>query len=563
MSVINQVIGRNSTHLQPPFLNLMQTLVERGGPVRIRLGGNTQEFAFMVDDLGDGKAVSKQKAESNNPTETPAVIYTMDLFYLMSNVSSLVDVRWVLGVPFNETDWRLEIAQYGTQILGDKLLALQIGNEPDLYVAHGHRPDTYTPATYSDEFASCGDALDAAGIRTDKYLIGTLIGPSVATGDWRPEDVWDTGFLDRHKDRLGILAVEHYPDNNCFAMYGANGSPKVNQDEFPLFLNHTAPVSLLQPYLNSSALAQGAGLPFYMLETNTASCGGFPGISNSYGAALWALDYGFQLAYSNFSGGMLHVGGQNVFYNVRDSPMSPPGARSAYSEFTLGSIFYSALILSEALGSTGTAQVVDLQGNNGNIYTPQYAVYENGKLARVALFNYVTDANGGNDYTATIRADGLPGSAKVKYLQGGEGGVAAIKDFKYAGQTFGNQFEVDGILRGDLDVQTVACSDGGCAVHVPAPGFALVFLEDDADVADKDAATRTFATTAQTKTLNTATVDPSVLATANGMNGTERGWLGSTSHGSVTDGAVGRVGGGELVWAAVCVVGVSMLYVSV
>ncbi|KAI4522012.1 glycoside hydrolase family 79 protein [Schizophyllum commune Loenen D] len=568
MSVINQVIGRNSTHLQPPFLNLMQTLVERGGPVRIRLGGNTQEFAFMVDDLGDGKAVSKQKAETNNPTETPAVIYTMDLFYLLANVSSLVDVRWVLGVPFNDTDWRLEIAQHGTQVLGDKLLALQVGNEPDLYAAHGHRPDTYTPATYSDEFASCSDALDAAGVRTQNYLIG----PSVATGDWRPEDVWDTGFLDRHRDRLGILAVEHYPDNNCFAMFGANGSPKVNQDEFPLFLNHTAPVSLIQPYLNSSTIARDRGLPFYMLETNTASCGGFPGISNSYGAALWALDYGFQLAYSNFSGGMLHVGGQNVFYNrIRSEPhcfqLAPPGSRSAYSEFTIGSIFYSALILSEALGSTGTAQVVDLQGNNGNIYTPQYAVYENGKLARVALFNYVTDANGGNDYTATIRADGLPGNAKVKYLQGGEGGVAAIKNFKYAGQTFGNQFEVDGILRGDLDVQTISCSDGACAIHVPAPGFALVFLADDADdtdIADKASATKTFATTAQTKTLNTATVDPSVLATANGMNGTERGWLGSTSHGSVTGGARrSRVREGGLGWAAAVVVGVSMLYVLV
>lgn len=43
---------------------------------------------------------------------------------------------------------------------------------------------------------------------------------------------------------------------------------------------------------------------------------GFPGISDSFGAALWALDYGLQMAYSNFSGAMLHVGGQNVFYNV-------------------------------------------------------------------------------------------------------------------------------------------------------------------------------------------------------------------------------------------------------
>jgi len=53
-----------------------------------------------------------------------------------------------------------------------------------------------------------------------------------------------------------------------------------------------------------------------MFETNTASCGGFAGISDSYGAALWAIDYGFQLAYGNFTHGLLHTGGHNAFYNV-------------------------------------------------------------------------------------------------------------------------------------------------------------------------------------------------------------------------------------------------------
>ena len=53
-----------------------------------------------------------------------------------------------------------------------------------------------------------------------------------------------------------------------------------------------------------------------MFETNTASCGGFPGISDTYGAALWSVDYALQLAYANFTHGMLHTGGQNVFYNV-------------------------------------------------------------------------------------------------------------------------------------------------------------------------------------------------------------------------------------------------------
>jgi hypothetical protein len=53
-----------------------------------------------------------------------------------------------------------------------------------------------------------------------------------------------------------------------------------------------------------------------MFETNTASCGGFAGISDTYGAALWGIDYGMQLAYGNFTHGLLHTGGQNAFYNV-------------------------------------------------------------------------------------------------------------------------------------------------------------------------------------------------------------------------------------------------------
>lgn len=53
-----------------------------------------------------------------------------------------------------------------------------------------------------------------------------------------------------------------------------------------------------------------------MFETNTASCGGFAGVSNSFGAALWALDYGMQMAYTNFTHALLHFGGQDVAYNV-------------------------------------------------------------------------------------------------------------------------------------------------------------------------------------------------------------------------------------------------------
>lgn len=111
------------------------------------------------------------------------------------------------------------------------------------------------------------------------------------------------------------LRFSSYPTDNCFARYGV-GSPVNPQDTFQGFLSHKSGINIVAPYLNSTNFAQATGKPFIMMETNSASCGGLPGLSDSFGAALWALDYGLQMAYSNFSGAMLHVGGQNVYYNV-------------------------------------------------------------------------------------------------------------------------------------------------------------------------------------------------------------------------------------------------------
>ena len=148
-----------------------------------------------------------------------------------------------------------------------------------------------------------------------------IIAPSISDTFWSPESLWDTGFLDSYKDSLGTIAIERYPDNNCAAAFP---SPQTAdqivdpQERFPKYLNHKDYIiDTLAPYLNTANIAQGLGKPFMMFETNTASCGGFLGISDSFGAALWILDWGLQMAYSNFTGSLLHVGGVSDVYNVR------------------------------------------------------------------------------------------------------------------------------------------------------------------------------------------------------------------------------------------------------
>ena len=69
-------------------------------------------------------------------------------------------------------------------------------------------------------------------------------------------------------------------------------------------------------------------------------------------------------------------------------------------------------------GKTNTSQIVDLGANGNNSLTPAYAIYEQGVLSKVALFNYMDDnGTGTNALQVTIQlSSGVPQSVQVKYV---------------------------------------------------------------------------------------------------------------------------------------------------
>lgn len=96
-------------------------------------------------------------------------------------------------------------------------------------------------------------------------------------------DFLNANFIGGDADKLTAVTVQHYPSNNCQV-----GGNIINaQDIFYQFLNHTSAQSLTSWYLPTSSAAVAAGKDMIMLEMNTASCGGFPGLSDSFGAAMW------------------------------------------------------------------------------------------------------------------------------------------------------------------------------------------------------------------------------------------------------------------------------------
>ncbi|KAJ7884879.1 glycoside hydrolase family 79 protein [Mycena leptocephala] len=504
MSVSNQVLGKNATHIQVPFLNLMANIQQRAGSVRVRVGGNSQESATLVpaSSIPDGKILQKNLTGVTGTTQTPPLEYSDELFYMMSNISSLVNVNWFLGIPWFVTQpFDLAIVGAAERILGGRVIGYQASNEPDLYNAHGHRPATYGPFDYFGEFSDFLTQLAASGLDPAGRVKGLMLGPSVADATWTPEMVWNTNFVDVYSANLAWLSVEKYPTDNCAAAFNT-GAPIIDpQTVFPDFLNHTAHTSLLAPYLNSTAFAQSKGKKLLMFETNTV-----------HGAL-------------NFSGAMFHVGGQNVFYNVRPYPSPPRRPTNRPSiQWTVG----------PAIGPSNQTQILDCRRTGTTSSRPRMGLREWNPV-RVGLFNYVTDPSGASDVTAVISIDGgntTPTQVKVKYLTATS--VAQKGAIRGRGRcTFGGNFESDGRLQGTEDVQTV-----------PAPGFALVFLSDSAQTETSGAPSVTFATTAlQRRIILVPTIATSVLATSNGHGGKDdplnfQNELGSTSRGSKKSGAL-------------------------
>lgn len=82
------------------------------------------------------------------------------------------------------------------------------------------------------------------------------------------------------------------------------------------------------------------------------------------------------------------------------------------------------MIVAEAFGSSNRSQIIDLGADFGNVFTPAYAIYENGQPAKLALFNYITDPSGANDYTVSFAIGGsgvgqpnaTPSQVKVKLV---------------------------------------------------------------------------------------------------------------------------------------------------
>jgi hypothetical protein len=73
-------------------------------------------------------------------------------------------------------------------------------------------------------------------------------------------------------------------------------------------MNRTALVEQMAYHANASAFSKSHGLEYVIGETNSIACQGLAGVSDIFGAAVWAIDYALYAASLNVSAMYWHMG---------------------------------------------------------------------------------------------------------------------------------------------------------------------------------------------------------------------------------------------------------------
>ena len=233
-------------------------------------------------------------------------------------------------------------------------MAIEIGNEPDLFPGQKHRPPEYGYEDWLAEYRRYKTALRAQFPRVP------LAGPDVAG-----KTDWVTRFAaDEGKD--AVLLTHHYyregqnPSSTIEKLLGAD--PK------------------LQPQLDQlRAASQSCGLPYRICEVNSFSGGGRPGVSDSMAAALWVLDYMFTLAANGCSGVNMETG-----VNHRDfvSSYSPIGD-DEHGHYSAKPEYYGMLAFS--LGGKGRLLKTEMDASLPGVRA--YATQPNKGALTLTLIN--------------------------------------------------------------------------------------------------------------------------------------------------------------------------------
>lgn len=363
--------------LDPDASNFDDLLNSLGSPA-LRFGGNELDRRlFWTSDHA-------------SPSKSDQVVVTPEDLTRLKKLVDATGSKVTMGIPLGTYAPKqgVDMAVHAVDILGDSLVGLAIGNEPNGYtikdVPGGSvRAKGWNEQKYVKQLETYGKAIHAE--RPD----APIIGPDVYDGAWME------AFADSDVTNKVALSQHWYQTYECDSRKVPGRGPE--------------PQNLIDPLAKKSAQknlgigkdhADDAGLPLWLEETGPTSCPGTNDTSLTNASALWTADYTLYAATLGVERMSMHsmLGACNG-----GAPMSlvcdPADHGSRSNTFQGRPHMAGVRLLVPSIGGTFTKTIVE-GGGNMSAYT---VIKDDAKTMVTTVIN-ANDAaeTGGNPVTLSM-----------------------------------------------------------------------------------------------------------------------------------------------------------------
>ena len=405
------------------------------GPAVFRIGANNVDSTFFKRE----GAPPLESMQDNKYVTDPRTIgpKSVDAFF---DFARAVGWKVIYGVNLGANDpvMAADEAAYAWQVGAKEIIAIEIGNEPNLYPKgpkrEGIRPGSWRYPQYKVEFTAAYDAIKAKDAKIP------ITGPAVTKStNWMPL------FMADFKDRIA-LATSH-----VYHLSAPETDPKAQRfTSVEKLLGEKYP----DDWIIKLKDATSVGVPYRIGECNTASGGGKRGVSNAFVSALWAIDFMFDVA---------QAGGQGVNFHgsFTANNYSPIVFDKKTSRYVPAPMYYGMLFFSRAAQGRLVASELKTDAN----FVTHSVLGADGKL-RVTLVN--------KDLTKPVAASIAVGA---KFTHGQALRLTAPAASATEGVTFaGAAVNADGTWA-PKSPEALTLSAGQTTVTLPPASAALLILE--------------------------------------------------------------------------------------